>query len=442
MNNTVLVESKLRQKLKLTCTLLCVFCLCAIAVLVCVAMICNKNLNGQVTEATGTLDKVYETESNVLTLHDGKDYNVVWSKDIDVDMNDFKGKTVTLVVTQETFAGANPWVLGLVVDNKTFVDYRDTLDYQTKSNNEVKTIVIIVTAVLCAATCGVFIWRFNVKPVVERELYKEFGEFLSLRQPTCPERKITVVYSCVYIALIFALLFTSIILDPDSETMTELATAAEVVLWILIGVSAIGLIGLVVLLNWTTRREIDFYAKNLPFDFYDISHAQLRKKVKAQLQQELLKDRQLHPDTYADGGNGYDVTFEENGVSLVAQYDNNEPEPLPEAEDVFTYNDNAVSKNTNAIRLSYEQLNLEAVAYYRKGNRPMMIIVKSRLTRSNVFPEEFVNDIHIPFDSNLQHTLQKFNVKVENLDYLLENKKRLMLENCLIVGKNKGKMQE
>lgn len=442
MNNTVLIESKLRQKLRLTCTILCVFCLCAIAVLVCIVMIGNKNLNGQVTEIEGVLDKVYEKESNVISMKDEKEYNVVWASNLDVDLNEYKDKTVTLVVTQEAFAGANPWVLGLIVDNETIVDYNETLIYKTESNNELKTVIISVTVILCVITCGVFIWRFNVKPHTERPLLTEFAEFLSQRQPTCPERKSLIVYLCVYIGLMFALMLTGVILSPTAETINDLPSAAVIVLWVLVGVAIIGAAGVVILLVWLNRREIEFYNDNLPFDFSDISHAPLRKKVKEELQQELRKERDLHPDTYADGGNGYDITFDEKGVLLSEPYDYDASAYLPDADDVFAITGDKSPLGQVVIKLSYEELNLEAVPHFRKGSRPMMIIVKSRLQKNSRFPEELVNDIHIPLDANFQKTLNKFNVKVENLDYLLSNKKQLMLENCLILFKNRGKIKK
>lgn len=452
MNNTVLVESKLRRILKLACTLLCVFCLCSIAVLVCVTMIGNKNLSGQVKEVTGTLDKVYETDSNVLTLNDGNEYNVVWSSDIGVDMNNYKGKTITLVVTQETFANANAWVLGLVVDGKTIVDYHDTLNYQTESNNEMKTVVVIITAVLCAVTCGVFIWRFNVKPAVERPLYREYSEFLTYRQPVCRERKLLIVYCCVYIGLLVALLIAGIIADPDSETYAEMTNAARVIMWMFVAIGVTGMAGLFVFMRWILHREIDFYADNLPFDFSDIPAATLNKKVREELQEKLRKERMENPDLYADGGNGYDILFGEDGVTLKEPYDYEDPQVnfdvVPDVNDVFgngatllvskTNNgegniDSVVDKN--ALRFTYKEMNFEAVAHFRKTRQPMMIIIKSRLNRTTDFPEEFVNDIHIALDINLLKTLQKYHVEVENLDYLLANKKQLMLENCLKIGK-------
>lgn len=454
MNNTVLVEKKLRQRLKLACVILCVFCLCFIAVLVSVVMIDKLNLNGQTNEVTGVLKEVYVKSSNTITLDEDKDLNVVWYDVADVDLNNYIGKSITVIVTSRTFAGANPWALGLVVDGETVVDYQTTLDSQRASNAEMTTVIIAVTVVLCVATCGVFIWRFNVQPLVERELYKEFGEFLSQRQPPCKQRKILIVYISVYFVLLLALLITSIAIDPEAETISELAPAAKAVLWTLLGVGIAGIAGLFVVKEWVTRKEIDFYADKLPFDFSDISHAPLRKKVKEDLQQEILKERNEHPYTFADGGNGYDVTFGEKGVFLTVPFDETElpntPIAMPDVNDIFDEvkptekDENATLENVPASAknkqfFTYEQLNLEAVAHYRKSNRPMMIIVKSRLTRNDDFPEEFVNDIHIAFDLNLANTLKLFNVEVENLEYLLQNKKRLMLENCLTFSKNKQK---
>ena len=86
-------------------------------------------------------------------------------------------------------------------------------------------------------------------------------------------------------------------------------------------------------------------------------------------------------------------------------------------------------RNVPSLTLTYGELNFEAIAHYRRNDHPMMIIIKSRLTKTDL-PEEFVNDLHIALDVNVLKTVQTFNVPVENLQYLLDNKKALMLENC------------
>ncbi len=119
---------------------------------------------------------------------------------------------------------------------------------------------------------------------------------------------------------------------------------------------------------------------------------------------------------------------------------------MPSADAVFGENSvtdingkTEINFNKTIMSFTYEQLNFEALAHFRKNIHPMTVIIKSRLNRTDDFPEEFVNDIHIALDINLLNTLKKFNIKVENLDYLLQNKKQLMLENCLTFSKNKGK---
>lgn len=458
MNNTVLIENKIRQKLKLICALMCVISLFFITALVCVFLVGRQTLNGQTNEVSGVLSEIYTEEGdNTVTIDKDKHYNVVWNDaDNGIDLNDYIDKTVTLIVTRDTFA-SNPWALGLVINGETVVDYKITLDIQTAANNNLKIIFSAVAAVLCAATCGLFIWRFNLQPVKERELYKEFGEFLSQRQPTCKERKILLIYVAVYIGILIALLLTAVLIDPNADTISELCSAAKGVLWALLAVCIAGLAGALALNRWIARKEIDFYAEKLPFDFSDISHTLMRKKLKEQLQQEILKDYADHPDTYADGGNGYDVTFEKGGVSLTLPFDEEETQqiqntPMPSANEVFgemnqndsrETSDNLIVTNKSRLQLSYEELNLEAVAYFRKNCcRPMVIIVKSRIEKTDKLPEEFTNDIHIPFDINLFNTLNKYDVKVEGLEYLLENKKQLMIDNCLNFRKNKRKIEK
>lgn len=457
MKNTVLVESKTRQRLKMACALMCVFCLCFIAVLVCVVMIGSQTLNGQTDEITGVLNEVYVDDTNTVIIDKDKHFNVVWDdEEYGIKLADFIGKTVTLTVTHDTFSASNPWALGLSADGQTIVDFKTTLDKKTAENNEIKTVVIIVTAILCVATCGLFIWRFNIAPLAERELYGEFAEYLSARQPTCKQRKWMIAYVAVYFALVVALLITTVLIDPNAETIPELVPAAKAVLWTMLAVTVVGGIGIFVFREWITYKEIDFYAEKLPFDFTDISHAPLRKTVKEQLQQEILKEHNEHPHTYADGGNGYDATFGENGVTLSIPLDDWDPDmqphnnvEMPDANAVFC--DTAATENTVAaeqnrvpenrvvMTLSYDELNFEAVAHFRKGARPMMIVIKSRLERKESFPEEFVNDLHFAFDSNLQNTLNLFNAKVDNLEELLNNKKQLMLENCLTFRKKNAK---
>jgi len=452
MNNTVLVESKTKQRLKTACIALYIFCICFIAFLVSIVMIGKQNLNGQVKEVTGTLKELYKDDSNSIKIDD-EYYNVVWDdEEVKVNWSNYLDKTITVVIPQKTFGASNPWILGLKADNTTIVDYQKTIDEKTAKNNELKTVIIIVTAIVCAAACGISIWRFNIEPFAERELCHEFAEFLTQRQPTCPERKKCNLFIYIFCAVIFILAIVGAIVTNQTP---ELSTAGIVIIIVFSVIAVSGITCGIILSVWVTRKEIDFYANNMPFDFSDISHAPIRKKYKEALQKDILQERELYPDRYSDGGNGYDVTFGNDGVILSVPDENDEqPIAMPNAEEVFAYTETAdntpeqtsdsvyaVSANKQ-IKLSYKELNFEAVAHYRKHSHPMMIIIKSRLTRTDDFPEEFVNDIHIPYDTNLQKTFDKYHVEAENLDYLLNNRKQLMIENCLKRRKKVKNMTE
>ncbi|MCM1195270.1 MAG: hypothetical protein NC332_04975 [Firmicutes bacterium] len=439
MNNTVLVESTLRQKLRLTCVLLCIFCMISIVSLILISVIGKVNLNGQTSEVTGELQEVFKSGSNVLTFSNGDEYNVVWDENTVVDWDAYSGKTITLIVSQSTFGDSNPWIFGLVVEGETVVDHVAVIAAKTAQNNEMKTVVAIITAVMCVGTCAVFIWRFNVKPTTEHPLYEQFAEFLIFRQPVCKQRKtliiVTAVWTVAFFLLFFAAAIIGAIIGTDEVNSVE---AALMITGACIG--AIGACVSIILSKWVFKKEIDFYAEKLPFDFSDISHISMRKKYKEELQSEILKDRELNPHTFADGGNGYDVVFGEKGVTLKVPFDGDDMIAPPDAEEVFALNGDPFGGEDVKPNLffTYGEMNFEAIAHYRKNSRPMMIIIKSRLERRNDFPEEFVNDVHIALDVNLLNTLKEFNVEAENLQYILDNKKLLMRENCFRKSKRKN----
>lgn len=439
MKNTVTVEKKIISRLKIATFVLFIFCCLMIFMLVCTKMIQKQNLNGQIYERTGEITKIDEQDGvDYITLKvDDKttyEFNSVLGDEF--DWQPYLNQTVTVIVPQQTFAWSNPWILGLKDGENVVVDYNTVLEQKRQENNEMVLVSAILTGVLAAATLAAFIWRVNITPTVESPLDKQFAEFAYDRQPTCPERKTFTIVTCVYAAFIIILgMLCSILTSTTGED--KLNTTGIVLISVFGFVAVFGAVALIILSRWAFRREIDFYADKLPFDFSDISHAHIRKSVKEELQKQIKAEREAYPHIYGDGGNGYEAEFTPDGINLYVNFDYG-TEQSTDISQVFSdipsesdpFGDGARTVNVPAVTLTYEELNLEARSFYRRKTHPMLIIVKSRLVRRDDFPEEFANDLHFLLDSNLLKTLKTFDVKVENLDYLLENKKQLMLENC------------
>ena len=442
MQNTVIVERKLRQNLTYAIVLLVVFFALSIAMLVCFSLIGKQNLNGNVIDVTGTVDKVERDGSIfIVTLNDGsgaKEYNVVWGNEkYDVDMTAYTGKTVTLVTTERTFGFSNTWVVGLKAENETVVDYNAVLQEKRAENKEMVTVAWAVFAIIGVATCAVFIWRSNIVPTAERPLAEQYAEYLPPRQPTCPARKKLLIALGVWALLLIVFIILLVCFSPEGDD-EPLGAVAIVFLVLTLVTMVCGEVTLPVIARTVIfRKEIDFYAENLPFDFTDISFAPMKKSVKEQLQKEIRESREKYPHFHGDGGNGYDVEFTAEGVNLYVDYDYDGEQTASDVSDVFPdmpkgtepFDVLETPRNVPSLTLTYGELNFEAIAHYRRNDHPMMIIIKSRLTKTDL-PEEFVNDLHIALDVNVLKTVQTFNVPVENLQYLLDNKKALMLENC------------
>lgn len=442
MQNTVIVERKLRQNLTYAIVLLVVFFALSIAMLVCFSLVGKQNLNGNVIDVTGTVDKVERDGSIfIVTLNDGsgaKEYNVVWnSEKYDVDVTAYTDKTVTLVTTERTFGFSNTWVVGLKADGETVVDYNAVLQEKRAENKEMVTVAWVVFAIIGVATCAVFIWRSNIVPTAERPLAEQYAEYLTPRQPTCPDRKKLLIALGVWALLLIVFIILLVCFSPEGDDEPLGATAIAFLVLTLITMVG-GAVTLPVIARTVIfRKEIDFYAENLPFDFTDISFAPMKKSVKEQLQKEIRESREKYPHMHGDGGNGYDVEFTAEGVNLYVDYDYDGEQTASDVSDVFPdmpkgtepFDVSETPRNVPSLTLTYGELNFEAIAHYRRNDHPMMIIIKSRLTKTDL-PEEFVNDLHIALDVNVLKTVQTFNVPVENLQYLLDNKKALMLENC------------
>ena len=436
MYNKVILEKPLRHILKLAIFIIVVFVIVFAINLLILRAISVKNYSGQVAEIEGVVENInYDEENNNAEIViNGIKYNANainrFSEDLHLD--DLKNKTVTLYLTQ-TQVGKTQWVLGIKQEDQVLVDYNKVIEQGREENRNLMIAFGVVTGVLFVAACGVYVWRMRITPTKEYDLAQKYAEFSMTRQPSCPEYKKFFIYLLIYIIVVISCTATIGIVCEyvDNETV-HIAVGVS-----LGGIALLATVGFLSLMPlWLFKKEREFYAKNFPFDFSDVSHIPMRKKYKEQLQTELNNEQVLHPHRYGDGGSGYTVEFSEMGLKFydfesVDEYDS------PTTEDVFGIQDAERDAKCLLCTLDYSTLNFEALPFYRKTHHPLVVVIKSRLNETDLpdalnptSANENCNDVHIVLDSNLLETLRHFNVPVENLDYILNNKEQLIAENC------------
>ena len=429
MYNKVLVPNPRYNRLKMSAGLLMLFALLYVAVLIVGALLGTRNFNGDVTEITGKVTFVgEESDTTIVELDGDKHYTAGPIETKTDDWSALTDKNVTLYIPARQLKSTYPWIIGIKTEEGTIVDYQTVLEEKRAENRTMMIIVGVLTGVFVLASAAIYAWQKKTPPTTEKELAAAYCEYSASRQPSSPAYRkapyITLAYFVLFLICASVMIISEeLIADRTISVILDVCTGA------LLAIATI--IYIVLFAVWLPKKEREYYAANFPFDFTDISHVAMRKKIKRQLQEELKAEREAFPHRYGDGGNGYLCDFTEEGVSLSVEYPD-ETEFAPSAEEVFGEGGDAPVTNHHLCDLSYEELNFEAVPYYRKRDRSLFIVIKSRLQSADKFPEtmDIVNDIHILLDSNLLATLRRFNVNADNLDYLLNNKKALIEENC------------
>ena len=437
MYNKVNVENPKRKWLKFAAVYLALFAGLSAALLFVFGAVNSRNYNGQVKEVSGVIANVnHSGEDGIeVKMANGKVYNAnpVINFDKNLDLDALVGKNVTLYVPQSQFGSSLPWIIGIKQGDNTIVDYNDLIAERTAENRLIMTIVGVIAGVFALATVTVYVLRKRVAPTVEKELYKELCEINARRQPSCPEyRKGLTIYVLAYLA--YTVFYCAIVaIFGNGEENGTISTVACIAVCVSLGVVFVAAtVGLFVTSVWIVKRERKFYAENFPFDFTDLSQVTLRKGIKESLQTELKAERARHPHRYGDGANGYTVEFCDMGLIVLRSDSLNDynATSYPSSDKVFGVGGAEQYTQQMICMLGYEKLNFEALPYYRKKDRPFAVVIKSRLEKSTELPAGMEHDVHLMLDSNLLATLRQFNVKVENLDYLLENKAQLIAENC------------
>ncbi|MCM1289399.1 MAG: hypothetical protein NC132_01930 [Corallococcus sp.] len=458
MNNTVIYENPLRKKLKQAMTVLMLLVLMFAVVLILINLINKQNYNGKTNTVQGAVTKISK-DGDIAYIHidaSDKKYNTNPIAEEIADLESLVGKNVIIVTPENQFGNGDPFVLGLSVDGKEVVDAEQTIEKMRGDN----TTVIIIMAVLCgvcaAGTCAAAVWRINVPRDKQYPLGQKYVEYYADKQPNCPETKYWKIFLCVWV---IAVILPIVTIGIVNEIKEQSDTVNFIFVGIVCAIILAGAITFIPLKKWIEKKNVQFYAERYPFDFADISHIRMKKDLREKIEKEMREDLEMHPHYQGDGGNGYLAKFTENGVELyVPDFWEEEREPATEpaidvpAEDVFALQENETSDSspteneqglrgdenkTPVLTLTYEETNFEAVPYLIKP-RPLFVVIKSRLAPNERYPEELVNDLHFLLDVNLLKTLQTFDVPVENLDDVLQNKKQMMTD-ALTQRKRKNK---
>ena len=395
--------------------------------IVSIALINANNLNGQVTEVTGTVTKVTEDDDVLLLELDGENrYTVEPVRDKMDDWDVLSGQTVTLILPQKQLRG-DRWVLGIKQGDETLIDFEQTIKDKIAENTLLLIIFGILVGLFLIGSALLYAWQKKTPPTVEKEIAHVLCESVLFVQPCGPLYRKNNWLLIAYLTMTLAFCIALCIVGTVGSELATIIVA--IVLCTLFAAASVGL--MVYTLVYLPKKEREYYAEHYPFHSYDEHVGGILRKRAKEMQERLLAQRKAFPHRYCDGSSGLLCDFTEKGVVLFDEDPDSEG-LAPTANEVFGEGGDSPEGVHNMCELTYEELNFEAVPYYRPQNRPLFIVIKSRLEKTVTLHNgaELEHDIHIIFNADLLETLKHFGVQVENLDYLLENKAQLMEENC------------
>lgn len=423
MKNTVEIPNQKKERYKSFAA-----CVCIIFFSVCILVgiftaIYLVNFNGKTDTLTveikkvgsgGKTDKVYAST--------GEEYSLGFvSKKL--DWISYEGKTLKFVVPQDQFSG-KPWVFGVIDGDETLIDYNEVM---ASKKADYRTMLLVFSAIAFVALAGFVFFVFKQSKMPKTEIVSDddlvWNCFANCLPKSPKRKKFEISFTIFIVLMLFVFCPLSLISDKN------VSEALKIVLWSVIGALFVGGIVLfsILSLKFFPKDEIKFYSKYYPFDGDNISHLTMKKSLKKQKQWELYEKRRRNPHGFEEHGNGFLTTFTEKGLLLHSEELSFEAETSGVFENL---DDSNAPKIVYQDIIPYEQLNFIAIPKYRKTNNMFGIIIKSRLDEDVHCPLEIEYNLSFVFDSNLMKSLKTFNVKVENLDYILANVEKLMNENC------------
>ncbi len=399
----------------------------------------NTTLDGNVTEVTGVLTK-YDKEENdfVIRINDvDGTYNasplINALKDklgSDVAAEEYAenlaGKLITFYIPQHPSSTNNVWILGLKVDEDIAIDYTTLIPKLQQTNKTTTTALVVCAVVFAVVACALIIAYTRQSPQKTYVLSEKFAEFLANQQPTYANKNKTMPVILIVEGVVFLLSVLACVICENfvSEKVSDIMYTVSGIYMLAVVASAI--VMYVILKNKTRQM----YKDNYPFDSTDFCLLPVGKKMKKEFIEHMKAFRATNPDLYTDGGNLYDLLFTDHGVEVYSIDEENESEDFDQ-DDEQPFFDNKNSdeeyhaKNitygrTPELTLTYDQLNFEALPYFNVANKPIVVVIKSRLDPNTVsLSDDFQNDIHLHLDGDLLSTLSTYNVRVERLELIL-----------------------
>ena len=400
MKNILSVSSKKRDVLLLAGIFAMLFLILGLTILGIFEIQLKKDFNGKTQTVTGTVTNVDTRNGIHLTLNDGVTYNCNMVNELS-DWSVIIGKTATLVTSQESIDVAKHFVLGIDVDEILFVDYKETLDYQTEKCSIGRTVCAIVAGVFACVACTLFVCMIRTPKLKDVPLTPYFANVQTVELPFQSRYRIwtvtVAVLSSVFLVALFAV-----------ATQKEL----DITAWALTLIALILVVAFPQILFYLRKRK--FYRENYPFDIDRLLRVTARQQNNEVFVYALKNARKISSHRYFDAGNDLLVEFNVEGVELLRC-------------EFCADGDYACASYDDSIVLPYNKLNFEAV-FFVTTTEPFVVVIKSRLPEEGNYPEILTNDLHFCLSKNLLETLETFNVPVENLHQILDNKEAYMKE--------------
>ena len=452
MNNTIKCPSQARTGLITAIVIIILFVACFVISAVSITRIGNTTLDGNVIEVKGVLTK-YDKEENdfVIRINDVDGtykasplINALKDKlGSDAAAEEYAenltGKLITFYIPQHPSSANNVWILGLKVDKDIAIDYTTLIPKLQQTNKTTTTTFVVCAVVFAVVACVLIIAYTRQSRQKTYVLSEKFAEFFANQQPTYANKNKTMPVILIVEGIVFLLsiLACTICENFVSEKVSDIMYTVSGIYILAVIASAIVMY---VLLRNKTRQ---MYKDNYPFDSTDfcLLPLTLNKKMKKEFIEHMKAFRATNPDLYSDGGNYYDLLFTDHGVEVYSideeyeseNFDQDDEQPFFDNKnsDEEYHSQNVTYGRTPELTLTYDQLNFEALPYFNVANKPIVVVIKSRLDPNTVsLPDDFQNDIHLHLDGDLLNTLATYDVRVERLEQILGDLPTLLDKNA------------